>query len=126
MKTVLDASALLAFLLDEPGQDQVDAVLFEAVMSSVNWAETTQQLVKRETNISGCRQELESLGFSIVPFDAVAAEQTAQLWPIARQYGLSLGDRACIALGMALEVPILTGDRIWVEACPSSSIQLIR
>ncbi len=39
MKTVLNASALLAFLLDEPGQDQVDAVLSEAVMSSVNWAE---------------------------------------------------------------------------------------
>ncbi len=85
-----------------------------------------QQLVRRETDILGCRQELESLGFLIVPFDAVAAEQTAQLWLTARQYGLSLGDRACIALGIALKVPILTGDRIWAEAYPDCSIQLIR
>lgn len=123
---VLDASALLAFLLDETGQEQVDAVLAEAVMSSVNWCEVVQQMVKRETNILSCRESLESLGFSIIPFDAAAAEQTAQLWPGSRAYGLSLGDRACISLGMALKVPILTSDRVWADAYPDSLVQLIR
>lgn len=52
--------------------------------------------------------------------------QTARLWPDCRTYGLSLGDRACLALGMALKVPILTADRIWVTAYPNLPIQLIR
>jgi ribonuclease VapC len=126
MKTVLDASALLAFLLDEPGQELVDAVLTESVMSSVNWSEVVQQLSKRGADASGCRGDLESLGFSVIPFDAEAAEQTAQLWQSSRPYGLSLGDRACIALGFSIKSPILTGDRLWVKAYPKALIQLIR
>lgn len=123
---VLDASALLAFLLDEPGQEQVDAVLEHSVISSVNWCEVLQQMVKRNTDMSGCRESLEALGMSVVPFDAIAAEQTAELWTESRAYGLSLGDRACIALGIVLNVSVLTGDRIWAEAYPNSLIQLIR
>ncbi|EDX83093.1 hypothetical protein S7335_271 [Synechococcus sp. PCC 7335] len=123
---VLDASALLAFLLDEAGHKQVDAVIAESVMSSVNWCEVVQQMVKRETDMLGCRESLEVLGMSIIPFDAIAAEQTAELWPGSRAYGLSLGDRACIALGMAMKVPVLTGDRVWADAYPNSLVQLIR
>jgi ribonuclease VapC len=126
MKAVLDASALLAFLLDEPGQERVDAVLSEAVMSGVNWSEVVQQLAKRDADVSGCRGDLESLGFSIIPFDAEAAEHTAQLWHSSRPYGLSLGDRACIALGLSLKIPILTGDHLWAKAYPNALIQLIR
>ena len=65
MKAVLDASALLAFLLDETGHEQVDVVLAEAGMSSVNWCEVVQQMVKRDQNISNCRSSLEALGFLI-------------------------------------------------------------
>ena len=126
MRAVLDASALLAFLLDEPGQHKVDEVLAEAVISAVNWSEVMQQLVKRGESIAGCRSDLEALGLSIMAFDAEAAEQTAQLWPKGRAYGLSLGDRACISLGMVLEAPILTADRIWARAFPDIPIQLIR
>ena len=126
MRAVLDASALLAFLLDEPGQHKVDEVLAEAVISAVNWSEVMQQLVKRGESIAGCRSDLEALGLSIMALDAEAAEQTALLWPKGRTFGLSLGDRACIALGAALEVPILTADRVWATAFPDFSIQLIR
>lgn len=83
-------------------------------------------MVKRETDISGCRESLEALGLSVVAFDALAAEQAAELWPGSRAYGLSLGDRACIALGMARKVPIFTCDRVWADAYPDSLIQLIR
>ena len=135
MRAVLDASALLAFLLDEPGQHKVDEVLAEAVISAVNWSEVMQQLVKRGESIAGCRSDLEALGLSIMALDAEAAEQTAQLWPKGRSYGLSLGDkasgftvceRACISLGTVLEAPILTADRIWARAFPDLPIQLIR
>ena len=126
MRAVLDASALLAFLLDEPGQHKVDEVLAAAVISAVNWSEVMQQLVKRGESIAGCRSDLEALGLSIMALDAEAAEQTAQLWPKGRTYGLSLGDRACISLGMVLEAPILTADRIWARAFPDLPIQLIR
>jgi ribonuclease VapC len=61
-----------------------------------------------------------------VAFDAEAAEQAAQLWTESRAYGLSLGNRACLALGISLKVPILTGDRIWATAYPNLPIQLIR
>ncbi|NCJ07083.1 PIN domain-containing protein [Synechococcales cyanobacterium C] len=126
MTAVLDASALLAFLLDEPGQEQVDQVLSKAVISGVNWAEVLQQLIRRGAKIDGCRDDLEALGLSIRVFDAESAEQTARLWPESRAHGLSLGDRACIALGIDLNVPILTGDHIWATAYPSLPIQLIR
>jgi PIN domain nuclease of toxin-antitoxin system len=126
MTAVLDASALLAFLLDEPGQDQVDSVLSAAVISGVNWSEVLQQLLKREAEVVGCREDLEALGLTIVAFDAAAAEQTAQLWSASRTYGLSLGDRACLALGIGLNVTILTADRVWATAYPNLPIQLIR
>lgn len=126
MTIVLDASALLAFLLDEPGQDQIDPVLSESVISGVNWSEVLQQLIKRGAEVAGCRTDLEALGLSIVAFDAEAAERAAHLWPECHPYGLSLGDRACLALGMALNVPILTADRVWAKAYPKLPIQVIR
>ena len=126
MIVVLDASALLAFLLDEPGQEKVDPVLPEAMMSSVNWSEIIQQLVRKGVDPTGCRQDIEALGVSIVPFDADSAEQAALLWPQGRSHGLSLGDRACLALGMTLQSPIMTADRVWAVAFPDLPIQLIR
>ncbi|MBE9079544.1 type II toxin-antitoxin system VapC family toxin [Romeria aff. gracilis LEGE 07310] len=126
MTAVLDASALLAFLLDEPGQDQVDDALSGATISAVNWSEVLQLLVRRGEAVDGCRNDLEALGLSIVTFDAETAETAAQLWLEGRPYGLSLGDRACIALGKALEGPILTADQIWATAFPNLPIQLIR
>lgn len=126
MTTVLDASALLAFLLDELGQDKVDAVLDKAVISGVNWSEVLQQLIRQGASVVNCRRDLEALGLSILAFDAEAAEQAAQLWPECRAYELSLGDRACIALGVALQAPILTADRVWAIAYPNLPIQLIR
>lgn len=126
MTAVLDASALLAFLLDEPGQEHVDAMLTESIMSSVNWSEVIQQLVRRGADTSGCRQDLEALGLSIIQFDVEMAEKAALLWATGRPYGLSLGDRACLALGMIRQVPILTADRIWATAFPELEIHLIR
>lgn len=126
MTVVLDASALIALLLIEPGHDRVRTILEIAAISSVNWSEVVQQLLKRNKDVHRCRQDLMSLGLSIVPFDTLAAEQAASLWLQGRDYRLSLGDRACIALGLSLHTTILTADRVWLQAFPNLPIQLIR
>ncbi len=62
MTVVLDASALLAYLQDEPGDEAVEAVLAESVMSSVNWAEVVQKSVAAGVVVDGMREDLEALG----------------------------------------------------------------
>jgi len=114
MTVVLDASALLGFLQDEPGGDQVEAVLSEAVISSVNWAEVVQKSVAADVLINGMREDLEALGVKILPFTAEEAEIAGQLWLQTRQAGLLLGDRACLSLGIRLQAPVLTADQIWI------------
>lgn len=113
MTAVLDASALLSFLQDEPGWDQVDAVLPEAVISSVNWAEVVQKSIAAGVNVDGAREDLEALGLAILPFTVEEAEIAGRLWQQTRQVGLSLGDRACLSVGFRLKAPVLTADRIW-------------
>ncbi len=113
MTTVLDASALLSFLQDEPGSDQVEAVLPEAVISSVNWSEVVQKSIAADANIDGMREDIEALGLAILPFTAEEAEIAGRLWPQTRQFGLSLGDRACLSVGARLKATVLTADQIW-------------
>ena len=113
MTAVLDASALLSFLQDEPGHDRVEAILQEAVISSVNWAEVVQKSITAGVDIDGMRADLEALGLAILPFTAEEAEIAGQLWQQTRQFGLSLGDRACLSLGIRLNAQVLTADQIW-------------
>lgn len=126
MTVVLDASALLAYLQDEPGSETVDAVLAESVMSSVNWAEVIQKTVAAGVNSDGMLDELQALGMKIESFTIENAQLTGRLWKQTRQEGLSLGDRACLSLGISLKVPILTGDRIWAALDLPVYIQVIR
>jgi ribonuclease VapC len=126
MTIVLDASALLGFLQDEPGGDQVEAVLSEAVISSVNWAEVVQKSVAADVLINGMREDLEALGMKILPFAAEEAEIAGQLWLQTRQAGLSLGDRACLSLGIRLQAPVLTADQIWITLKLSVTVHSIR
>lgn len=107
---VLDASALLAVIHREAGADRVVPRLEGSVMSAVNYAEVLKKLVERGASIDGARQQVEYLSVPVRPFDREQAVRTAAMWPLAREYGLSLGDRACLALGMVLRVPILTAD----------------
>jgi PIN domain nuclease of toxin-antitoxin system len=69
---------------------------------------------------------LGSVGLSIEPFDARDAEMTARLWRPTRSAGLSLADRACLALALRLEAPVLTTDRAWVGLDHGVDVQVIR
>jgi len=123
---VLDASALLAFLQGEPGSGVVESALPGASISSVNWAEVLQKSLARDVVVAGLREDMEAMGLRLVPFGAEDAEATALLWPRTRSMGLSLADRACLALGMRLDGPVLTADRKWGEISLGVEVRLIR
>lgn len=113
MSVVLDASALLAFLHDEPGGEQVSSVLEGARVCAVNWSEVLQKSLQQDVDIAGMQQEFIDVGVSFEPFTPQQAETAARLWRHTRNHGLSLADRACLALAMDTGLPVLTADRAW-------------
>lgn len=125
-RCVLDASALLAMLHGEPGGDVVQELLETAAISSVNWSEVAQKALDRQAEVEGLRHELEALGLEILPFTAVLAETTARLRSATRKAGLSLGDRACLALAAILGLPAITADRIWPDLGLPIEIRVVR
>jgi ribonuclease VapC len=123
---VLDASALLALLQAEPGNERVAAVLPDAVMSSINLSEVIAKFANAGRSEPEIRSYLNPLGLNVIPFGSELAYSTGMLRPNTRALGLSFGDRACIALAESLKIPILTSDRAWTSLSLSVSVQLIR
>ena len=126
MSVVLDASALLAYLQDEPGGERVRAVLAHAVMSTVNWAEVIGKARDEEVDTRGLQEDLVSLGLALEPFSAAQAEIAGQLKERTKQLGLSLGDRACLALGSERGETIYTADRAWRNLHLDVDVETIR
>lgn len=111
MKVVVDAAALLAVLLDEPGADEVIPHLRGSVMSAINVSECCSRGQEQGASIDDILRSLGALEIDVVAFDLLAARAAAELRSPTRKAGLSLGDRACLALGRSRSLPILTGDR---------------
>ena len=110
--TVLDASAMLAFLHGEPGADAVEAALVAgATCGAANWSEVAQQVRRSDRDWTLARALLESYGLTVEPVAIDDAEWAAATW--RRHEGLSLGDRLCLALGRRLADEVLTADRAW-------------
>ena len=126
MTIVLDASALLAYLKGESGEEVVDGVLAESAISSVNWAEVVQKSISAGVEVDGMLDDLQALGLKVEPFTPEDGERTGRLWEQTRQAGLSLGDRACLSLGLRLGVPVWTSDRAWASLNLSLDVQVIR
>ena len=126
MTPVLDASALLAWLHRESGGERVAAVLDGAAMSAVNWSEVIQKSLQKGVEVQGIRDELTDLGLTVAPFTATQAEQAARLWAQTRGLGLSLGERACLALAMDRSAPVLTADRDWGGLALGVEVQFLR
>lgn len=114
-EAVLDASALLAWMQSEPGSDVVQRALAGGggAMSAVNVAEVCTKLTDRGLPRDEVKAAFLSLELDVRPFDLENAFATAEIRPSTRARGLSLGDRACLALGMALGLPVVTTDRAW-------------
>jgi ribonuclease VapC len=123
---VLDSSALLALVHGEPGADVVQLVVDRSAMSTVNWAETCKRAVENNVPLEGFRDEIEALEVELVDLTADDAERSARLWSATKRAGLSLGDRACLALAARLRVPALTSDRSWAKLDVGVEVRLIR
>jgi PIN domain nuclease of toxin-antitoxin system len=123
---VLDSSALLAMLQSEPGGDLVQELLEASLMSTVNWSEVVQKALDRKVETAGLRDDLEALGLEIIPFTPEQAERTARLRSQTQQFGLSLGDRACLALAEERTLPVITADRVWDSMEIGIEVRVIR
>jgi ribonuclease VapC len=110
---VLDASALLALLLGEPGGDRVRSELSDAIMSSVNLAEVVAHYARNGAVEDDIREVLGPLPFARIPFDDDFAFDCGLMLPATRSAGLSLGDRACLTLAKRTGLRALTADRSW-------------
>ena len=126
-RVILDASALLALIQEETGAEIIKPLLKFSVMSAVNVTETLSVLQRTNISPEEGRTLITDIITTIVPFDLEQAEQVAKLHPLVQPQGLSLADRACIALGIKLQIPIYTADRIWAELkLDNIDIRLIR
>ena len=123
---VLDASALLALLFEEPGHDRVALAADRAAVSTVNLAEVLTRFARAGHPVAAVLANLSTFAIEWVPFDEAHAGEVAALWPKTRHAGLSLADRACLALALDRGLPVLTADRVWAELGLPVDIRLIR
>jgi PIN domain nuclease of toxin-antitoxin system len=110
---VLDSSAVLALLLGEPGADQVQRELPGALLSAVNFAEVISKLCERGMPAAEARVAVEATGVDLIAFDVDQACLAGHLRNATRSAGLSLGDRACLALARLRGFPAVTADAAW-------------
>lgn len=126
-KIVLDASAMLAVLNDEPGSEKLTPeMLTNATGSAVNVAEVHSKLVSRGGNPDEAWEDALSAVQQVVSFDEEQARIVGGLVAQTRALGLSLGDRACLALGIVLKAPVYTTDRSWRNLKIGARIHVIR
>ena len=123
---LLDASAALAIIYDEPGAGRVAEVLPEACISSVNLSEVVAKLHDRNVSERNIELNLNDLDLDVLAFDDRLALLAGNLRPLTRHLGLSLGDRACLATAQASSLTVLTADRAWAELELGIQVELVR
>jgi ribonuclease VapC len=123
---VLDASALLSVVFEERGYERVLPLLESACVSTVNLAEVFTRIVRDRRPIEDVVARFDRFSVEWVAFSEGHAAQAAELWPLTRGAGLSLGDRACLALAVERSLPVLTADRAWTGLGLPVEVVLIR
>jgi PIN domain nuclease of toxin-antitoxin system len=127
MTPVLDSSVVLAKLLDEPGSDVIDAqALTSGYLSAVNMCEIITKIVERGGSEKQVEDVRSQFAARTLPFDTDQAVAAGLLRAATRSAGLSLGDRACLALARTLDAPVLTADRAWAGLDVGIEIEVIR
>ncbi|GAP21515.1 type II toxin-antitoxin system VapC family toxin [Leptolinea tardivitalis] len=125
-KYVLDASALLALLNNETGANIVEELLPESVISSINFSEVVARLSLLGIPNDEIHNALDILGLEIILFDSDLAYLTGNLAAPTKPFGLSIGDRACLALAMKTGRTAVTADTIWGKIPVKVDVKLIR
>jgi PIN domain nuclease of toxin-antitoxin system len=126
-KVVLDASAILAIISGEAGQEKLTPdLLSNAVASTVNLAEVQAKLVSRGWSPDDAWEDATSPVREAIPFSEEHAKLAGSLVSDTQHLGLSLGDRACLSLGMALTAPVFTAERAWKKLKLTVRVHAIR
>lgn len=127
-RVVLDASAVLAYLWKEKGWLQVEKHLLEetVLISSVNLAEVASKALERGMDLDLVREMLGNLGMQEISFDSESAWACAFLRLPTKPLGLSLGDRACLALAQANGISAVTADQSWLKLSAPIPVECIR
>jgi PIN domain nuclease of toxin-antitoxin system len=123
---VLDASAILAVLGREPGAEQVLQHVMNTTAGTVNLAEVHSKLVGRGIPPDEAWEASVSLVHEVVPFDSNQAALAGMLVQQTKPFGLSLGDRACLALALVLKAPVYTTERAWKNLKLGIQVHVIR
>jgi len=123
---VLDSSAVIAFLQREPGADMVGKVIERSMVSTVNVAEITGKLLQFGFTADEAVESMKSLPVRKLPFDLQLALGAGTMWLRSKGLGLSLGDRACLALAESSGLPAMTADKRWAKFRSTIEIRLIR
>jgi PIN domain nuclease of toxin-antitoxin system len=124
---VLDASAVLAVVFQEPGHERVDEEIEDgAYILTVNLAEVVATMQQRGLSEARIRAILSTIRAQLVPFDEDLAYRAGLLRSATRAAGLSLGDRACLALAERLGLPAMTSDRVWSSLQIGIQVDVIR
>jgi ribonuclease VapC len=116
--SILDASALIAYLHDESGADAVvDAITAGAAVSVVNWAEALSKVAADGDDPQQVSDTLQTSASPLLlqPLTDADCVEIARLRPLTKAHGLSLADRACLALAKRLNIPVVTADREWAD-----------
>lgn len=114
MSLVLDSSALIAIVKDEPGAERADAALPSGRVSAVILAETVMKLIALGFDGEAAAAEFQRAGLTVEPFEAADIAHVVRIQALETK-PLSLADRICLALAMRLQLPCLTGDRAWLS-----------
>ncbi|MCW9682660.1 type II toxin-antitoxin system VapC family toxin [Dolichospermum planctonicum UHCC 0167] len=125
-EVVLDASAILALLNKETGSEEVLKFIGKAAMSTVNLSEVIAKLADAGIPKEDIRQIISHLNLEVIDFNQEQALKSGILRPITKSIGLSFGDRACLALGIILNQPVLTTDRLWGSINVEVEVKLLR
>lgn len=126
-RVVLDASVILAVIHQEPGWEKLPRALLEtAAVSTVNLTEVQSKLVFYGWNPDDAWEDATGVAGQVFAFSSEQAKNAGSLIAQTRASGLSLGDRACLALAMELNAPVYTTDRSWKNLKLAIPVHLIR
>jgi PIN domain nuclease of toxin-antitoxin system len=125
-ETVLDASAIIAIFKQEPGWERVVPLLEAARISAVNLTEVATLLARMDKSYREVVEHLDGLQLTVMDFDRSRAIAAGLIEPRTRHRGLSLGDRACLALGIELGMPVVTCDRAWRDLDVGVEVRMFR
>ena len=124
---VFDASAIIALLRNEPGAEAVAAHIGDGLISAVNLQEVVMSLLRRGAPLDAARTMIEALHLDVRPHSAEDAFSAAALHAATAAFGSGVGDRSCIALAIAENLPALTADKDWSRiAVPGLKVMLVR